>query len=935
MSKLRKITAIILALLMISSVCAFSLNVNAEETVKIIEYDYVVSEKLRILDVVDTVDDTQLTEFVLRKDMVSILMKYLLVESATLSGETTPFLDVSLYDENIGAYRVLNQMGYISGDENKMFRPLDYLTYNEAIKLIVSAMGYTPYAERNGGYPAGYLYTANKYGLLKALRGGGQNPIPYCDLYRLIEASLYADAVVYRYLGGENNGTFELDESRTVLEETYGYKYVSGVVTGNEDTRLHSQSSSRIDRYQIEIENVVYETPGKEYAGLLGRYAYGYAKGNADDGYEIIYLERDEKRNSEVELSAEILLKDKTTSSRIYYEDEDYKERYINVNSSALSVIYNGKMRTGYGQLKNVLPSEGYILGVDNSGDEAIDVLFVYEYENVVVKAVDRHNFKVYDKLDALNVKVLDKVEDEIRIYDENGEEMSFEDITKGDILSIMKSTLTSDYEIITAYVMRKTVEGAVSQKVGNKYLIGDTYYELAKNFSDYLTANGKSIKLGENATYYLDYSGKIAYYSAPVATDAKYGVIYGIHDETGLDRSIKLKIFTQDANWIESYVADSVMLDGVRRKIEDTTDFNTLKTDINAVIGQVILYNYNTSDEITYIDRPNTTREEGKLTQMFYGSRYTYRKGVVSSRVADAGWSQIYAKSGEIIVFRVPEYDPAMFIDPTKDAMLRNWNDVDRWTVDNKVSTVDTDVSSPYYMYNTGSDGVPVATCMLICGGTTGSSEIKPGSAYYVVTGKTTGIDSEGDVRTKLYYSKQGAEESCFVESNIDYSKASAQSVDSAITGAVSTPFADLNLKVGDIIQLGKNANGRISSINVIYRLTPAGVGEEAGAAITSLPFNNSSAGNPSGTTAGTLADTDLTKNILSIDTIEPPSLTTSTQRPAQQVINSCTDITIYIRGSKNTMGGTLADLIPSDTIFVRYANSFGSSASQIIVIR
>ena len=30
----------------------------------------------------------------------------------------------------------------------------------------------------------------------------------------------------------------------------------------------------------------------------------------------------------------------------------------------------------------------------------------------------------------------------------------------------------------------------------------------------------------------------------------------------------------------------------------------------------------------------------------MFYGSRYTYRKGVVSSRVADAGWSQIYAKS-------------------------------------------------------------------------------------------------------------------------------------------------------------------------------------------------------------------------------------------------------------------------------------------------
>lgn len=122
---------------------------------------------------------------------------------------------------------------------------------------------------------------------------------------------------------------------------------------------------------QIEIENVIYDTPDLVYADYLGRRVIAYAEENDQKEYEIIYMELDGNKNREFEVQADDLLIDETTSSRIYYEDENFKEKHINVDAANLSVIYNGKSRTGYGQLKNTLPKSGYIVGVDNTGDDA------------------------------------------------------------------------------------------------------------------------------------------------------------------------------------------------------------------------------------------------------------------------------------------------------------------------------------------------------------------------------------------------------------------------------------------------------------------------------------------------------------------------------------------------------------------------------------
>ncbi len=63
----------------------------------------------------------------------------------------------------------IKDLGIIEGDENGNFNPEADITNEEIIKMLTNSMGYAPMAEQTGGYPAGYLRTAQKLGLTEGL----------------------------------------------------------------------------------------------------------------------------------------------------------------------------------------------------------------------------------------------------------------------------------------------------------------------------------------------------------------------------------------------------------------------------------------------------------------------------------------------------------------------------------------------------------------------------------------------------------------------------------------------------------------------------------------------------------------------------------------------------------------------------------------------
>lgn len=88
-------------------------------------------------------------------------------DELTKSINTADFSDV---DNTHWAYLYIygaRQIDLINGDENGCFLPEDDITKTDVLKMAVTALGYKPMAEKEGGYPNGYVTVAQKTGLIK------------------------------------------------------------------------------------------------------------------------------------------------------------------------------------------------------------------------------------------------------------------------------------------------------------------------------------------------------------------------------------------------------------------------------------------------------------------------------------------------------------------------------------------------------------------------------------------------------------------------------------------------------------------------------------------------------------------------------------------------------------------------------------------------
>ena len=80
-------------------------------------------------------------------------------------------------------------LGYMIGYTDGYYYPDEAISINEAIKVFVNALGYELLATQNGGYPNGYIATANTIGLLKGV-SAGDNSLTYDIFAKLLENAL-------------------------------------------------------------------------------------------------------------------------------------------------------------------------------------------------------------------------------------------------------------------------------------------------------------------------------------------------------------------------------------------------------------------------------------------------------------------------------------------------------------------------------------------------------------------------------------------------------------------------------------------------------------------------------------------------------------------------------------------------------------------------
>lgn len=296
-------------------------------------------------------------------------------------------------DDNISCAEfsrlVINAAGGI--DEYNIGTQLNAsITYDNAVRMIMTALGYGYAAQSRGGFPIGYNLCAANVGIFKNVSVKGSDVATMKNLVIMLYNSLTVDMMGNSDISGNVRG-IKINKGETLLknfEKRQSIKIISGQVMETPVSSLVGATNVMSGR--INIDGVVYRVKeGVSYSGLLGRIVLAFVNADKDSDEKTIYsISQLAGKNKEFKLKAtDIIL---YSNYRYTYESEPGITGYIDVPRNA-SIIYNG-VGLGSANASDLNVLNGTLTFVDTQNDGSYDVLFIEEYKSYMVSAVDLEN---------------------------------------------------------------------------------------------------------------------------------------------------------------------------------------------------------------------------------------------------------------------------------------------------------------------------------------------------------------------------------------------------------------------------------------------------------------------------------------------------------------------------------------------------------------
>jgi len=573
---MKKFLALVLALAM--ALGTFSFAAAAPEDVVGTEYENAVV-RLVALGIIDGFPDGTYKpdQSVTRAEFSKIIVSALGIgEAAQYAAGATKFPDVAADHWASGYINVAVDVGIIVGYPDGTFLPENQVTFAEAIKMIVAALGYTPKAEAMGGYPGGYLAVAaeeeitdgvNVVSSLAADRGAVAIMVDNSlDVY-LMEQKSYGD-----------NPTWEASETKTLLNTKLGVEEVKGVVTGISKTEKLDENEFILDgsdKYEMVIDINTESLFLKEVKVLHKNDKVVWVNVETSDNDIVLDTVVDADEDG-----IELKVADKT-----YDVVEDGAEIYVNFEEADAAA-----------------GNYGYF--IFDGKEIAAANLFDFEYEGLVT-AVAEDEIEYMDTFSAEEEVLVLEDYDEIFVYNK--------DFTKADLEDIDENSLIyywEDDDELFIMVVNDKVEGEVTRLRGDRVTVDGTNYVVATDASIISVDEGKEFEalndvtgydvMDEEVVLYLDLNGEIAAMvtAAKVTSDELFGIVTWFYE----GRNPSVAVFTSEGEEVEYYFEDSVDSDKVKDYPNDNETVMAVKYELNSdgEIAEDSLEVLTDTDEVT-----------------------------------------------------------------------------------------------------------------------------------------------------------------------------------------------------------------------------------------------------------------------------------------------------------------------------------------------
>lgn len=552
------------------------------------------ADEAEILAAIGVYTSSEVSPSITRADFAGVAARLLggSEEEFTLP-EKRLFADVDENTNNAGAINYLFSHGIIVGYGNAVFEPDRNLTCQEAVKILVSALGYEHTAEMYGGYYTGYLQIASSTGLLKGVTTGYDSDIDTGNLAVMIMNAMETEIVTVTING--TNVSMSPDEGVTLMGKYLDMGKYTGIVNGYDYTSLESEAKEYA-KGTVSIGNMEFYCGRINAEKYLGMNVEAYYT-EVDGDYTLVYLK--DRKNTCADIDRNYIEKASVSEIEYYKTSDDLKTSKFKIAADAV-YIYNGKKTVMIAD-NDLYPNCGSLRLIDNNGDSKADVVIINDYSEVIVSSVLSTERKVITKYDN---KTLDFDDDEILFYVGDAE-AEFSDIAKTSILNIAESKNSTGRKITRVIITDEAVTGSIRAftKGEDKVTVSvdGNDYEFSVQFGIY-NGLGKTAYPSAGDTEYefrLNMEGRIADFK--MATGGrKYA--YVIRNWLDDEEEIRyIKMYTSDGEFLKIPMREKLSVNGTK------TDSLTLSLENE----QLIVYEVDSEDKLSKIETAIDKRSE------------------------------------------------------------------------------------------------------------------------------------------------------------------------------------------------------------------------------------------------------------------------------------------------------------------------------------
>lgn len=800
---LKKVISSVAALTMVaSSVAAFAVDFPDVESTA--SYAQAVQE-LSALDVISGYDDGTFgpDKLVTRAEITKMIVDALAERSsAEASTESTKFADVSADHWAKGYINQGVADGFIAGMSDTEFDPDANVTYVQAQKMLVSAIGYETFAQGQGGWPTGYKTYAASLDITKGISGiKDSTELTRAQVAQMIDNAMDAPLCVIAGWKPEWNGTqtpnLEVRDGKegrayeTLFTEKHDAYKVYGRVT--ETSKTGSVDNDKVT-FQVEKadnfddEEVKADSPVSEdmYIGdskadnYLRTYSQALIQKNDDDEFTILSIAA-AAANKSVTVASEDFDENKSTDEALYFFPAGTTKgstKYQLDTTNGVTIYINGvESSKSIAELRDYLDKNETASVTlqketetgSTSTSAKYNTIMVSSYVTAIVdEVIDKTNetsvnFDTYSS--GIQAKMTVNKDDDNYTYSFklDGKEIEAKDLQQNDVLNISYDTTgsfreSSFYDVI---VTRNVVDGVKCTSRNDskgEYTIGGTKYKAAE---------GMDIDVETSTEYslYLDHFGRIAK-ADENSVSKNYGVLKNIYKKAGGDYMAQIitkkgteEEYKVDSDNVKAYKSYLVKSDA------DGAVYDSTNKKTDAYPKQVVEYSVSSSSN-------KITIKNG---------------GVIAPTAADAEYKESGNKIGSVKMA-----DSTVILD------LSEVDTKDSYSV---VSSLNDGSNYVAYGYDKSKSDNTYRFVII----TEGTSSVFNSETQLAIFNGSEVIDKDGD-KTAYNLVVNGEEKQFVLDDDV------------VITGNKGETVADNAFDEGDVLVYATNSEGYISRIYSVF---------------------------------------------------------------------------------------------------------------------